>query len=237
MALTSPMFFSQAGNVGINTGQPQEKLHVKGKIRFEPTQTAFPANPGYSLVSDANGNATWQNIDLQKPSYIANYTTTPYNRTETFAAYPYTVSRSKFRASGTSLTLPKGKWLVIVSLGVYPEVKLYTESSFHALPDGRNVWTRASFFEDNVDNSDTNPSADIVTSAVYSSQSVIGPNTNGLITGEFFVNQTQNTPKTYYLKYRVDYFSPESSQFRLNNFGISPQIAPENFIMAYPLNF
>ncbi|WP_130733442.1 tail fiber domain-containing protein [Flavobacterium sp. J27] len=43
------------GNVGVGTGNPQEKFHVLGKIRMaDGTQQA-----GYVMTSDANGTASW----------------------------------------------------------------------------------------------------------------------------------------------------------------------------------
>jgi hypothetical protein len=45
------------GNVGINTSNPQEILHVVGNIRMEDGNQGA----GKVLTSDANGTATWQN--------------------------------------------------------------------------------------------------------------------------------------------------------------------------------
>lgn len=147
------------------------------------------------------------------------------------------MSRSNFRTTGTTLTLPQGKWLVVLSLGVYIDNKSTSETNYYPMVDGRSTWIRASFFNDNTDNTTGNPSGDISTNGVYSSTAIIGPNPSGLITGEFFINQQSATPKTYYLKYRFDYFSPTATNVRVSNFGVSQEIVPENFIVAYPINF
>lgn len=228
---------SQVGNVGIDTTNPQEKLHVKGSIRYESTSPSYlPAN-GKTLVSDASGNATWQMIDLSKPSISAVFNKVPYNKVNSFAAYPYTVSSTPYRTTGTTLTLPKGKWLVVVSLGVYVDNKLSTESTYYPMKDGRDAWVKATFFTDNTDNTTANPPADILSPGVYSSAAIVGPNPSGLITGEFFIDQASATPVTYYLKYKFEYFSPQASDVRISNFGVSQETIPENFIIAYPINF
>lgn len=238
LLLLSVFTYSQQGNVGINTNNPQEKLHVKGGIRFEPTDLSAPALAGYTLVSDANGNATWKNVNLSKPSVLADFNSVAYSKTDSFVAYPFSVKRSTFRTTGTSITLPQGKWLVMISLGVYVENKKSTETNFYPLIDGRNIWIRAGFADDNTDQTTTTTSSDITVGAKFASTSIIGPNPNGLITGEFFINQSQATPKTYFLKYDYDYFAPDANyDFKITNFGVSPTIVPENFIMAYSISF
>lgn len=229
--------FSQAGNVGIDTANPQEKLHVKGSIRYEATDPAYLPATGKTLVSDASGNATWQMVNLSKPSISAVFNKVPYNKVNSFAAYPYTVSSTPYRTTGTTLTLPQGKWLVVVSLGVYVDNKAPAEPTYYAMKDGRNAWVKASFFTDNVDNTTANPPADVLSPGVYSSTAVVGPNPSGLITGEFFINQASAAPVTYYLKYKFEYFSPQATDVRISNFGVSQETVPENFIMAYPINF
>lgn len=228
---------SQKGNVGINTSNPQEKLHIKGDVRFEATDSKYLPAVRKTLVSDDSGNATWQMINLAKPSISAVFNKVPYNKVNSFAAYPYTVSSTPYRTTDTSLTLPQGKWLVVVSLGVYVDNKTPAETNYYPMKDGRNTWIKATFFTDNTDNTSANPPADILSPGVYSSTAIVGPNPSGLITGEYFINQTNATPVTYYLKYKFEYFSPQATDVRISNFGVSQETVPENFIMAYPINF
>ncbi len=236
LVLASVFSFAQRGNVGINTMNPKEKLHVVGGIQFEPTDPNFLPAPGKTLVSDANGNATWRTVDLAKPSVMARFNTVRYSKVETFAAYTITVRKSNFRSTGTTLTLPKGKWLVVLALGVYIDNKSTTETTYYPMLDGRSAWVRASFFDTDVDNiADDKQTSDILTDAVFASVALVGPNPSGLLTGELFIDQKNDTPKTYYLKYKFDYYSPTSTNVRVSNFGVSQEIAPENFIMAYSI--
>ena len=55
------------GNVGINTETPTEKLHVAGTSIFTDTLTYQNGTQadGYVLTSDADGNATWEDINTK----------------------------------------------------------------------------------------------------------------------------------------------------------------------------
>jgi|SRR5690606_18687135 len=227
------------GQVGVETDNPQEALHVKGSMRFEPTDSDSSVGVGYTLVSDEQGNARWQNLNLEKTSIAANYNSNSYETIIDYSARPWTVSGHNFRYTGSTITLPKGKWMVMMSLGIYVENKLATEVAFHPLPDGRHIWVKVGMFDTNADDIEGNNSstADIHGSAQYVSSAIIGPNTNGLVTGELFIDQQSDTPKTYYFKYRIEHFSPTDSQLKVKNLATSPEIVPENFIMAYPINF
>jgi len=50
---------SPAGNIGIGTATPAEKLDVNGKTKTTTLQVTTGATAGYVLTSDATGNATW----------------------------------------------------------------------------------------------------------------------------------------------------------------------------------
>ena len=49
-----------AGNVGIGTNSPSEKLDVSGKTKTSQLQVTTSPTSGYVLTSDVSGNATWQ---------------------------------------------------------------------------------------------------------------------------------------------------------------------------------
>lgn len=50
------------GKVGIGINTPSEKLEVNGKIKTTELQITSNAGLNKVLVSDANGNATWNNV-------------------------------------------------------------------------------------------------------------------------------------------------------------------------------
>ncbi len=57
--LTDGQVFDNGTNVGIGTNTPSEKLEVDGKTKTTNFQMTNGAANGYTLTSDANGNATW----------------------------------------------------------------------------------------------------------------------------------------------------------------------------------
>lgn len=53
--------------VGIGTNNPTEKLDVNGKIKTTALQIPTGAAAGKTLISDLNGNATWQTLPITYP--------------------------------------------------------------------------------------------------------------------------------------------------------------------------
>lgn len=58
-----------AGNVGVGTNTPTEKLEVAGKTKTTNLQLTAGANSGYVLQSDADGNANWVNTNTLAIAY------------------------------------------------------------------------------------------------------------------------------------------------------------------------
>jgi len=50
------------GNVGIGTASPAAKLDVNGTVQMTGFKLATAPSSGYVLVTDANGNGTWQSV-------------------------------------------------------------------------------------------------------------------------------------------------------------------------------
>ncbi len=180
------------GRVGIGNANPGYKLVVNngttnGAIQIvDGTQSA-----GYVLTSDANGVGTWQ-----KTQVVASYSTLgsgvniPYNT----GSYLYT---------GTSITLPPGKYSVTVSMlmsgGLSP-----TNSSF---------WLRTTFGDASTS---TTSSPDIIGSTLASG-GLIGPATYAMLNGSLIINNTSGGNKTYY--YLAGNTVTTGTTQTMNNFG------------------
>ncbi len=217
---------SFAQNVGINTNDPKELLHVNGTMRFEPavSGTNPAATTGKVLTSDADGNATWQNVTLPiNASVTANYATATTTISNTGS------NTTQAQSTGTSITLPVGTWLVtfVMDVNIY-----YGSSGTNALPNDRSVWVRSSLYDSATSTGYANSSADILDRPLISKE-IVGPATNTTMIGEFKVKNSGPNPKTYY--YMV---STQNSNFnstnvsRLVNFAIAPQTSPVNRLYA-----
>jgi len=72
-----------AGNIGIGTTAPSEKLEVAGKTKTTALQVTTGATPGYVLTSDATGNATWTAAGGAGTNYWTSNGANLYNNTAT----------------------------------------------------------------------------------------------------------------------------------------------------------
>lgn len=161
------------GRVGIGNTAPAYKLVVNNGTTNGAIQIVdgTQAN-GYVLTSDANGVGTWQ-----KTQVVASYSTlgsgvsVPYNT----VGYLYT---------GTSITLPPGKYSVSVSMLM----------SGGTAPSNSSFWVRTTFGD--ASNS-TVPSPDIIGSNLASG-GLIGPATYAMLNGSIIINNTSGSNKTYY---------------------------------------
>jgi hypothetical protein len=61
MSLDTRMTINSAGNMGVGTSNPTEKLDVSGKTKTTDLQLTNGATNGYILQSDASGNGSWVN--------------------------------------------------------------------------------------------------------------------------------------------------------------------------------
>ncbi|MBS1595242.1 MAG: collagen-like protein [Bacteroidetes bacterium] len=161
------------GYLGVGTLTPAYRLSINNGTTNGAIQIVdgTQAN-GYVLTSDANGVGTWQ-----KTQVVASYSTlgsgvsVPYNT----VGYLYT---------GTSITLPPGKYSVSVSMLM----------SGGTAPSNSSFWVRTTFGD--ASNS-TVPSPDIIGSNLASG-GLIGPATYAMLNGSIIINNTSGSNKTYY---------------------------------------
>lgn len=215
--------FGQAGNVGINTNAPTEKLDVNGSMRFEPSSIVGLA-AGQVLVSDKDGNATWRAMDLSVKNYGPSYGTTGYTVVNYYDddnshTYPDPIWRSHSRIAytGTSITLPQGKWLVIFNNIANVEFSnSYNANGSGAwnkdLPGNIALWVRT-YFADNTTEYAKGYNHDnaVISSSIVGpnkvSNAIIGPSNSMQISGEQIINNNSGGAKTYYLKVSTQLFN------------------------------
>lgn len=172
---------TDAGRVGIGTSAPQHTFHSIGTLRFEGVNAGQAS--GMVLTSNDNlGTATWQRAasNVVTGTLGGGYNL-PFAQTSTMS---YT---------GSSITLPPGKWMLTISLLLIPSGTL-----------GANDWmfVRSTFSEQNLTTiGDVGvQSPDVIRPTLMSFQ-VVGPYTGGqkynVATGTIQINNTSGTTKTY----------------------------------------
>lgn len=205
------------GQVGINTATPKKMLHVNGSLQFTNElnvggNDATPGSAGVAgeiLVSNGPGVAPkWMLTTASKKPVIGTLGTGAYIR-ETFT---YT---------GSSITLPPGKWMITASM------LLNMRNAYNADDYG---WLRSS-----LSNSSTtlSPSSDIVSTSTLFSGGSTRYTTYSLTTGNILIENTSSAPKTYYY-YAWGEFSGTSANKFFTNFGGSGW--GEDMLYAIPVN-
>lgn len=223
LIFTSKLAFAQNMNVGINTDNPKETLHVKGTMRFEPAvSTTNPAAAANKiLTSDANGTATWRNVALPVNNAITATYGTGTNVTRTGSGI------SSAYATGTSITLPPGTWIVSFAMDVN-----VTMNDGTAMSKNKAVWVRSSLFNSTTTEDYTASSGDIQDRPLISKE-ITGPATHTMMIGEFTVRNSGSANKTYYYKVSIEnagFGSNETS--KLNLFGRGPESVATNRLVA-----
>ncbi|GEN69171.1 hypothetical protein DRF57_20130 [Chryseobacterium rhizosphaerae] len=243
LPLTFILSQSFYGQFGINTATPKETLHVKGTMRYEP-ESGDPNQPlvGKTLVSDEYGNASWQ-IQDSRTTHLADYKAEPSDIT--FSITDDTTeagSISPAMYTGTSITLPKGDWLVIFSLNAQGETQ-NSSGNWVPLTNRQAMWIRMILSSDTTSSNYKSSSDSNVKGGNLVSGTINGPATSTLIYGELFIRQPEAS-KTYYLKASlqgISAFPVPSAQnpvnMRIRNPAISPNVSSENKILAMPVNF
>lgn len=197
------------GNVGVNTINPSNSLHVNGTVRIvDGTQAT-----GRVLTSNATGVASWQPISINNvigvlPGNGINIPSTTAN----------------FLQTGSYITLPPGRWAVNVTM-----LMRRTGGTGVATPNNSSYWLRTSFSTSAL----ANPliTADIVGS-YYVSGNYPGSALYSLVQGTVVINNVTAGNRTYY--YIAGAVEVINSTNTLENFGGAWW--QENTIIAYRIN-
>lgn len=200
-----------SAQVGINTANPQENLHVNGSFRLDNTTKGI----GKILTSDTNGTGTWQFLAIPK---ILGSMVAP------IAANTFALSSQTARNLGSNISLPPGTWEVEV--GVLLDVGNTRNDSYS--------WVKFTFTDGGA--SATTQSADLVGTNKLVSGSVVtisgtGGDTisfYGLAFGKVIINNTSAANKTYHLLYWGSVY--KGTTRTINSLGSN--IYGENYISA-----
>ena len=191
------------GKVGIGNTAPTAKLDVAGTVRIADGSQAN----GRVLSCDANGIGTWVTNSGATPAVMATLSNEHNNITSLTGAY-----------TGTTITLPPGKWSVQISI-------IASEGGSSPL----ECWIRTGLST----STSTFVNADVVGPSLASGYKASGA--YAMIIGTIILNNTSGANKTYYYWASVPAFSGnQGDYYNLLDFGTS--FWGENAIVAYPMN-
>ncbi|MFP3593508.1 hypothetical protein [Chryseobacterium sp. SIMBA_038] len=176
------MTLNKNGRVGVGTVDPQANFHTIGTRRFENTAAGTVATGSVLTATDANGTAEWQ---APRSQTVIGNLGGGYN-------LPFAKS-TDMRYTGSSVTLPPGKWMVTVTLLINPGGTLAADDW---------MFVRSTFSDQNLTTAGQIgiQSADVIRPTLISFQ-IAGPYTGGqkynVATGAIQINNTSGGNKTY----------------------------------------
>lgn len=213
---SSRVIVTNDGKVGIGTVTPTQELDVVENTRLR--KKLFDENNSSGNVNDVLSSTTtgvrWVNIPVITPSVVGSLSSTgnaiPVDGTNVY--------------TGSSITLPPGKWIVQVSMLLHKTGGALTD-------EGEAYWVRSTL----CDSPTTfGISGDFIGSYQFSG-SLTGPNHYGMINGTCIVNNTTGTNKTYYYwKINSNAYGIATPGQTIGNFGTT--LYSENQIVAIPVN-
>lgn len=202
--------------VGIGTTDPEvgSKLHVVGLTRTDGFKMPTGATNGAVLTCDATGIGTWKTPETTSiNTLVGALGTTGIN-------IPTTTTQ--FLQTGSSITLPPGKYAVNISM-------LIRLVNVAVTPNSSSYWLRTSLSDSNGTN--PTPTLDVVQGKLASG-SLQGSSYYGLVNGTIIVNNKTTANKTYY--YIAGNLITVGQNQTIGDFGGSN--TDENRIIAYKIN-
>ncbi|WP_054510202.1 hypothetical protein [Chryseobacterium sp. ERMR1:04] len=173
----SRIYINENGNVGIGTDTPANKLDINsstaGAVKIvDGTQGADKV-----LTSDADGVATWKQTSVAFGT--VNVTSADYT-------LPANTNTCKY--VGVPITLPAGKWLLSLNVGIEHPTKdaTSTDTNFIRFRLGDSTADFNDFISDSM-------------TPKLASQGFSRATKKGMVIGSLAVNNTSSAPKTYYL--------------------------------------
>ncbi|NDW10571.1 hypothetical protein [Dysgonomonas sp. 520] len=170
------------GRVGVGTNVPQTKVDIRsstqgGGFRLQDGSQA----DGRVLTSDASGNAKWRSHGIQTVNAV-------WNGDKSFFI---TDTTSQFVSTGSTITLPPGRWLVQIHFLLANAASSTMQSPY---------WVRSSF-TDGVVPVGTSMSVDSVYTSDFEGENKLaagmGYGIYSAVLGSVVLNNATNANKTY----------------------------------------
>jgi hypothetical protein len=197
---------TNAGNMGIGTTNPTEKLEVNGKIKI----TDGTQGNGKVLVSDVNGTGTWTTTNSIKPAVTGVFAGGGGNPNSTTSVY-----------CNTYIDLPPGKWMIFGT---------YLLAGSTTLPSGQSVFVRTTFQLSDIVTG-ANP---YVVSGGLISGILAGPTDFGIANGQTIINNNTAGTIRFYMWANIQKYGPIPVTFSMS--GIGSSFWSENQLSAIPMN-
>lgn len=197
------------GNVGINTINPSNSLHINGTVRIvDGTQAT-----GRVLTSSATGVASWQPISINNVVGVLGGAgiNIPYNTTN-------------YLQTGSYITLPPGRWAVNVTM-----LMRRSGGSAAVTPNDSSFWLRTSFSNSALANPTITPD---IQGSYFVSGNYPGASFYSMVQGTVIINNPTAGNRTYY--YIAGATEIVNTTNTLQNFG--GNVWAENTIIAYRIN-
>lgn len=203
---------TNAGNMGIGTTNPAQKVDIIGKIKI----TDGTQGVGKVLSSDANGVGTWVNNTAITPAVVGVFPGGGANIGNGTAVGV----QSPMTYCNVYIDLPSGKWIVFGT---------YLLAGTTSLTSGQSVFVRTTLSTSNTILTNT----DIISGGLVSG-SLNGPCDFGLANGQTIINNTSGATKRYYLWANVQKFGTTPTAFTMA--GVGSNFWSENQLSAIPTN-